>query len=402
MVFWIIALGLAVVTAALLAVPLWRGGRMAAASGTDIDVYRDQLAEVDRDLARGVLDEAEAERVRVEVSRRLLAADKAGPEVEREAPARLSHVFAGAVVALIVGGAMVAYWQVGAPGYADMPMTARIAQGDAMREARPTQAQAVAAAPQVPAPTDVPADYQAMVDQLRTVVPTRPDDPQGWLLLARNEANLGNYAAASAAQDHLVSLRGEAVTTDELVFQADLMVAAAAGIVTPEAEKVVRQILGRDQANLAGRYYLGLMYAQTDRPDIAFRLWKDVAESPLTDDAHVQFAKGQIETAAQLAGVDYTLPQLPGPNAADVANAAQMSDADRQQMIRTMVAGLADRLANSGGTAQEWARLIGAYGVLGEADKAATVWAEAQQTFADTPADLEVIRAAAQQAGVAQ
>lgn len=406
MEFWIIALALTGVTVGLLSVPLWRARDVADEGRTDIAVYRDQLAEVDRDLARGVLAPDEAERVRVEVSRRLLAADKAGTRAIGAAPVGVSRGVAAAVVLVLLAGSAGVYWIVGAPGYGDMPMAERIAQGDQMRADRPSQAAAEAAAPPAPAATNADPAYLEMVDKLRKVVPTRPDDPQGWHLLARNEANLGNYIAARKAQDHLVALRGDAVSIEELTFQADLMVAAAAGIVTPEAEHVVRQILARDQNNLAGRYYLGLLYAQTDRPDLAFRLWKPVAESSDTTDPHVQFARGQIEAAAQLAGADYTMPpapdaqQLPGPSAADVAGAAQMSDADRQAMIRNMVAGLADRLATQGGTAQEWARLIGAYGVLGETEKAKAIWDEAQQTFADQPDGLAVIRAAAEQAGV--
>ena len=91
---------------------------------------------------------------------------------------------------------------------------------------------------------------------------------------------------------------------------------------------------------------------------------------------------------------------LPGPSAADVQAAGQMSAADRQQMIRGMVQKLADKLANEGGAAPEWARLIGAYGVLGETGRAAAIWTEAQGRFAGHDADLATIRAAAEKAGV--
>jgi cytochrome c-type biogenesis protein CcmH len=67
-----------------------------------------------------------------------------------------------------------------------------------------------------------------------------------------------------------------------------------------------------------------------------------------------------------------------------------------------MVARLSERLATQGGSAEEWARLIKAYGVLGETDRARAIWAEAQQLFGGNAADLEVVRAAATQAGVAE
>ena len=79
-----------------------------------------------------------------------------------------------------------------------------------------------------------------------------------------------------------------------------------------------------------------------------------------------------------------------------------MSAVDQNAMIEGMVARLSDRLATEGGTPEEWARLIGAYGVLGESDRAAAIWAEAQDVFATSPQALATIRTAAVSAGVAQ
>jgi len=118
--------------------------------------------------------------------------------------------------------------------------------------------------------------------------------------------------------------------------------------------------------------------------------------------------RAQMEDLAYLAGQHrYTLPALPaptdaplrGPSAADIAAAAEMSAEDRMGMVRTMVAGLADRLATEGGPAEDWARLIRAYGVLAETDAARAIAAEAEQVFAKQPGDLDLIRAAARDAG---
>jgi len=79
-----------------------------------------------------------------------------------------------------------------------------------------------------------------------------------------------------------------------------------------------------------------------------------------------------------------------------------MSEADRAEMIRGMVARLSDRLATEGGTVQEWSRLIGALGVLGDLDQARVIYDEARQTFAGDAAALDMINDAARQAGVAE
>jgi cytochrome c-type biogenesis protein CcmH len=78
-----------------------------------------------------------------------------------------------------------------------------------------------------------------------------------------------------------------------------------------------------------------------------------------------------------------------------------MTPEERMDMIRGMVAGLSDRLATEGGSPDEWARLIRAYGVLGETDRAAAIWAEAQQVFPVEEA-IAPIREAARAAGVAE
>lgn len=402
MLFWFIALTLALVTGLLLGLPLWRGGKGAATlERGDIAIYRAQLAEVDRDLARGVLDPAEAERTRTEIARRILAADKSAKAEVQDAPTVVRKGLAAALVAGVVAVAGLGYFSLGAPGYPDISLKDRIAMGDALRESRPSQAEAEAAAPRPPA-VEASADYMAMVEQLREIVPTRPDEVQGWIYLARYEASLGNYAAAAKAQSNVVNLRGPGVSNDDLVLLADLMVGAAGGLVSPEAEAVLRNILARDNDNIAARYYLGLLYFNTDRPDIAFKLWRGVVEEGDPESMHVQFARIQIEETAFRAGIDYTLPTLRGPSAEDIANAAQMSGDDQQSMIEGMVAQLSDRLANEGGSPEEWARLITALGVLGNVEQAAAIWAEAQVVFADVPAAVATIRAAAEGAGVAE
>ena len=116
---------------------------------------------------------------------------------------------------------------------------------------------------------------------------------------------------------------------------------------------------------------------------------------------HVRLARGQIEEAAFKAGLEYTLPPERGPSAADIAAASDMNAEDRDAMIRGMVAQLSDRLANEGGPASDWARLINAYGVLGDTEQAEAIWLEAREVFGTSEAAMEILRAAAQSAGVA-
>jgi cytochrome c-type biogenesis protein CcmH len=103
-----------------------------------------------------------------------------------------------------------------------------------------------------------------------------------------------------------------------------------------------------------------------------------------------------------IAGVDYEPPEIKGPTSDDIQNAAEMSDEDRRTMISGMVTGLADRLANEGGPASDWAQLIVAYGVLGETDTAQEILNEALQLFGGEPKDLGMLQQAGVSAGLSQ
>ncbi|NNF25049.1 MAG: c-type cytochrome biogenesis protein CcmI [Rhodobacteraceae bacterium] len=410
MVFWGAAIGIAAIVALLLALAILRARPSGdAAAASDVQVYRDQLREVDRDVARGVLTEAEAEAVRIEVSRRLLEADRKAQGTGAETLSGPSRGIVAALTgALVLGGGLGLYWLLGAPLYPDMPLSARIEAADDALANRPGQdtAEAEAAANLPPALTPEPA-YAELMEKLRAATAERPDDLQGHVLLARNEAALGNFRAARRAQERVIAIKGDTATAEDFAGLVDLMVIAAGGFVSPEAEAAIGKLLERDAANGTARYYLGLMFAQTGRPDRAFALWQRLLSDSAPGAPWVPPVRAQIEELAMLAGVDYVLPATGGaptgrgPSAEDIEAAGEMSAADRMAMIENMVAGLSDRLATEGGPPEDWARLIRAYGVLGRRDAAAAIWAEAQTVFPDDAARLPILEAA-RAAGVAQ
>ena len=396
MIFWLICLVLALVVAGLVVMPLLRPAPVSGDS-PDVAIYRAQLDELDRDVERGVITREEAERARVEVARRLLAASKTAEPVQTKArPTVLLSVIVGLVVLGLTFGL---YRTLGVPGYGDLPLQARLATSDEMRANRPSQVALEAATP-APPPVDAPADYLTAIDQLRTIAPTRPNDLQAWELLAFHEAELRNYAAAARAQAQVIEIKGDATEIEDRRRLLDMMVTAAGGFVSPEAEVVLKGILALDEENIPARFYLGALYNQTDRPDVAYRLWRGIVETGDPAQFHVAAARAQIEDAAFRAGIEYSLPPLRGPSAADMANAQDMTPEERQDMIGNMVAGLADRLANEGGPASDWARLITAYGVLGDETAARTVWTEARDVFGADNAAMQVLTEAARSAGV--
>ncbi|GAA3875265.1 c-type cytochrome biogenesis protein CcmI [Celeribacter arenosi] len=406
MTFWIIAIFIAALSAAPLGLSLWRargiGKQDQGQADTALRVYRDQLAEVDRDLARGVLGQADAERARTEISRRILDADRQKGKSDT-AIAAFPVWGAALLMAGVIAGAVALYTSLGVPGYPDLPLTERLRVAEESRKSRALQSEAEESAPVFQ--NEIDPNHLDLLERLRAALETRTGDLRGHELLARNEAAVGNFVEAYQAQSKIIAIKGADATSQDYAELADLMILAAGGYVSPEAETALVRALERDPDNGTAIYYSGLMFAQNGRPDRTFTLWQGLLNSSEPNDLWVPAIRDQIESVAQAAGVRYTLPPqtgLAGPSADDVAAAADMSDDDRQSMIRGMVNTLSARLANEGGTPQEWARLVSSLGVLGDTERARAIWGEAQVVFGADPEALATVRAAAEQAGVAQ
>ncbi len=407
MTFWLLTAALAFAVALVLCLPLIRarvGSEPAAAY--DLRVYRDQLKEVDRDLARGVIGEEDAERIRAEVSRRILAADvQIQEETKNGGTAGRGAVFSAVVAGIaVIGGSIALYAEIGAPGYGDLALADRVALAEDARANRPSQAEAEASLPPQTPRADVSPDFIALMARLRETVADRPNDLQGHLLLARNEMALGNFTAAYTAQQRVLELMGPAATSIAWTDYADMLILAAGGYVSPRAEDALTRALQIDPQSGPARYYIGLMLAQNGRPDQAFGLWQQLLiEGPQTA-PWIEPIRLQIEEMAFRAGMhNFVLPEpdaLLGPSPEQIDAAQDMAAQDRMEMIEGMVSGLATRLADEGGPPEEWARLITSLGVLGRENDAISVYNNALVTFADDDGAIQVIRNGARQAGL--
>ncbi|MEY4697241.1 MAG: c-type cytochrome biosis protein CcmI [Pseudomonadota bacterium] len=400
--FWLAATAMTLAVAALLLRSLLRAARDAQApdrAHPDLALYRDQLAAIDADLARGTLDPDEASRLRAEVSRRLLDADRAARAEAAPAPRDARPLAAMALLLIPLLGAFWAYDRLGAPGDPDLPLATRLALSDELRAARPSQAPAEAEAPP---PPETPLDPQTadLIAKLRAAVADRPDDLQGLEFLATYEARLGNYVAARKAMEGVLRVKGDAATAEDFAALGEVMVLAANGLVTPEADKVLAQALTIDPANPTARYYYGLMGAQVGRFDMTFAFWRPLLEDGPQDAPWIAPIRAQIEDIALRAGESYTLPPLEGPDAADMAAAAEMTPEERQSMINAMVQQLSDRLASEGGPVEDWAKLIRALGTLGRSDEAQAIYAEALSKFDGSPSQQSFLKEAAVEAGL--
>jgi cytochrome c-type biogenesis protein CcmH len=351
-------LALALVTAAVLVLvvgPLLKDTRTAPERAPfDRAVYRDQLAELERDRTRGVIGDDEAAAARLEIERRLLAADRA----EAAPAARAAPLPRVAVVLalLLAGGAAAVYLTLGAPGVPDLPFAERAA---------PTRA------------ADARAELERQAADLEKQVAAKPADADGWAALGRADADLARWDKATDAYRHAVTLAPG--RTDYAAAYGEVQVLAADGVVTPAAREVFAKIVAQEPGNGFARYYLALADAQAGNTDAAIAAWQKLA-AEMPEGAPIRAElKRRIDAAAQAAGKPAP-PLAPpaagaaapsGPDAAQMAEAAKLPPEQREAMIRGMVERLAARLETEPGDLQGWLRLGRAYGVLGERDKAA-------------------------------
>ena len=345
MTLWLL---FALMTAAAVFAVLWplaRGGTRR--SGSDIAVYRDQLDEVARDRAAGRIAESDAEAARVEVSRRLIAAADAAQVKPRAAPVGTTfRRRATAVAALIALPAIAAalYLTLGSPQLPGQPLASR-----------------VHAPPQ-------DRSLEGLVTQVETHLARNPEDGRGWEVVGPVYMRLGRFEDAVKARRNALRINGASA-----VREADLgesLMAVANGVVTDEAKEAFERALVVEAKNPKARFFLGVAAHQDGQDTKAAAIWREIVKDTRPDSPWI----GMVREA--LAGVEGTneapsiQPSAAGPSAEDVAAAEQMNPDDRAAMVRGMVERLAERLKRDGSDVEGWLRLVRAYTVLGDKERA--------------------------------
>jgi cytochrome c-type biogenesis protein CcmH len=381
------------VVVAVLLVWAMRRAPETVADGTssDLAVYRDQLAEIDRDMARGTIGPDEAERLRAEIGKRVIEADRGRGARTSGGPSRAGGAAMALVLAAVLPGALAVYWTLGAPGYPDMALEARIAELDAGIAGRPTQEAELATLGRA---RDTGADQRLQAEFAGI------SDPEALRSRFQEAFEGGDLHRAVRAQERLLALAGAEATSNDHANLALALVAEAGGYVSPEAEVALRASLQADMSNELSRYLVGEMFLQGGRYDQAFRFWRPLVEGGNPAAPWTASIRERIGEVAELAGVRYAVPDAPGPSAGDVAAAGEMSAEDRQAMIEGMVAQLSDRLATDGGTVEEWNRLIRSLAILERLPEAQAIYDEAKEKFQGRPAELSFLRLAAVETGL--
>jgi len=356
---------LALMLAAAVFAVLWPLSRQPRDENADSDlaVYRDQLAEIERDKAAGTIMPAEAEAARIEVSRRLIAAADAQETIAADdAASRTFRRRAAAVAVLVIipAAATLLYLRFGSPQLPGQPLAARMN-----------------------APQDQLQDrsIDTLIARVEAHLAQNPNDGKGWEVIAPVYLRLNRIEDAVRAQRNVLSLLGESAPRRADLGEA--LTVQANGVVTADAKQEFERAAKLDGNDPRAQFYLGLAAEQDGRGKDAAKIWRALIAKAPADAPWLPTVREALERVGGEEAAPATAPR--GPSAADVAAASQMTPAERSEMIRGMVDRLAARLAQDGSDVEGWLRLMRAYVVLGDRDKARTAADDARRALKDTP-----------------
>lgn len=394
---WMILTLMVALAAVGLAIPLIRRHDDARrARGSVVEVLKAQLGEIEAQAATGALPPAEAEALKGDVKRRVLAEGR-----EREPPARpLSErtllILALGLVAVVVLAATGLYLKIGQPNAG-------------------AGASALDAANLPPGHPN--SEVAGMIGQLEARMKASPGDPEGWRMLGWSYLQVGRNTDAAQAYGRAAAL--DPHNSEYLSAEGEATVLAAQGQVTAAAEDVFRKAVSLDPADPRARYYLAIAKDQKGDAKGAMDDWIALLKSAPPDAPWAAEVRTFVEKVAQERHVDLTgrlpaapqappgalaeaapLGPAPGPTSDQVAAAGQMSAEGRQAMIAGMVDKQAASLKANPHDLEGWQRLIRARMVLGQADKAAQAYRDAAKAFAGSAADQAVLRQTAAGLGV--
>lgn len=367
MLFWIVA---AAMTAAVVMVIIWPLARPAAAAGSraayDLEVYRDQLKELEREQESGLITPAQAGAARAEVGRRMLALESAvsrNPDAPPAATGRTRLVAAVLALAIPVS-ALAVYLPLGSPDEPAQPFASRVP----------------------PRNEGVPAEVLAAVEKLKQSLTEEPDSIDGWILLGRTYTRMNRYEEAADAFRQ--ARRLDPKDPDIAAAFGDVAVNSNNGIVSEEARTAFEAALAARPDDPRAQFYLALARFQAGDMRGALDQWRTQMAHTPADAPWLPMLRAQITRAAESLNIPVAeaMPQsLPPRQAAapDAKPAGQSDDLQRNEMVRTMVTSLAEKMKENPGDVDGWLRLARSYSVLREPDKALDA---ARQAAAHGPA----------------
>ncbi|WP_374638235.1 c-type cytochrome biogenesis protein CcmI [Agrobacterium salinitolerans] len=363
--FWIVV---AILTAAVAIVLMYPLMRKTEAPQTrrdgEVAVYRDQLAELDRERAAGLIGDTEADYARAEIGRRLLAAAEAEETPAKESRSRRYHLATSFITLLLPALGLCLYIWNGSPDTPDMPLEARLENPG--------------------------NDMNMLVARAERHLAQNPEDGAGWDILAPIYFKMQRLGDAELAYRNALRILGP--SAERLTGLGETLVAGNDGVVTDAARDAFAEADRLSPGNPRTRFYLALALEQSGKSEEAQSAFAALAAAAPAGAPWLPLVQEHIARTGGKAGT--------GPTAADVAAAKEMAPADRQAMIEGMVASLDAKLKDNPADFEGWMRLMRAYSVLKNEAKAGEALRAGLQAFPPEGEEGRQLLALAKELGV--
>jgi len=286
MSLWLILGAMGAAVATILFVGLRRGSPVPSdAADHDLAVYRAQLDELERDREHGVLEDSELASARLEVQRRILAAD-AGRGPSGDAASKKAGWGLPLALALAVPlGAGAVYLWLGNPAIDSQPFAER--RGGT----------ALSAEGGGPLP-----DVATMMARLRERLLEESDDLQGWITLGRAAYQMGDYGEAITAYRQAIAIDSDLGQLHSALGEAYVM--SAGGIVTAAAQKALEQAVARDPLDARARFYLAIAHEQDGDKEAALAALTTLIDDAPADAPWAEGVRQRATAIAQDLGLD--------------------------------------------------------------------------------------------------
>ncbi len=409
MTLWLIFTILTAGAALIVAAPFLFHNARSGDTASSINVYKDQLAEIERDKQLGLIEEAEAASARIEIERRILASPKdENAYVEQMSPNGQYRMATG-VAAIVVLGSVGLYASLGRPDLSSVTYQAVSSSQQQATLANNASAQQGATAQAEDGQQGGAGDVNALVKRLEQRLEANPKDAEGWRLLGWSYDNTGRYQDAVTAYSRALELQKDNPSLRAIYGEAQ--VKAAGGVVSQAALATFAEVLAIEPNDERARFFTGVAKEQSGDNQGAVDEWIELYKLALSTAEWKQDLRARIEQTAQSHGIDVSgrLAEAepsaqqqgrPSPSAEDIENAKQMSAEDRNAMVANMVEGLANRLEASPKDPDGWIMLIRSRMAMNDAEKARAALEKARNIFADEPETQQRIVQAAQAMGI--
>ena len=359
----------------------------------NLQVYADQLDELERDLMQGRIGKNDKESARLEIQRRILSTSidiKDKDKQTHKAPSQFSRMMLVVLLAFLIPSfALGTYVSMGKPGLPSQPFNDRVAQ------TTPKQ-------PTTEVPESQHAEINDMITNLQAKLDKNPNDIKSWELLGKTYLMQKKYSEAASTLERALQ-----ITPNNIGMRAafgEALTLAANGRVTQKSESEFKAVERHTPEDPRAQYYLGLAQYQRNNLMEALRRWIALEIDTPADAPWRKMLERRIQKAETESGIDIsalrlgevtkrpiqnkTVPQnkgrstpvskpIPGPSQRQIAAAQNMTAKDRQSMIQSMVQRLADKLKDDPNDVDGWLRLARSYSVLKQSKKAVNAYSQA-------------------------